>query len=56
MPPHERTRLLEKVAENISHWQSRNAQTAFYHDKRRRSRLHAAGIDLRKVRRCPLQL
>lgn len=55
-PARERTRLLEKVAANIQHWQERNAETARYHDKSTRRKLRAAGIDLRKVRRCPLRI
>jgi hypothetical protein len=53
---YERTRRLQKAASNIEHWQNRNAEAAFFHDRRKRRDLHRIGIDLRKVRRCPLHL
>lgn len=55
-PSRERTRLLEKVAATIEHWQRRNAEAAYYHDRRTRRELRAAGLDLRKVRRCPIRI
>jgi hypothetical protein len=53
MPPRERHRQLEKVLAIIEHHQRRNAHAAACHDKTRRRKLRKAGIDLRKVRRCP---
>lgn len=54
--PKERKRRLEKVADKIEYRQQRNEKAAYYHDKRRRRQLRNAGIDLRKVRRCPLRI
>ena len=54
--PKERKRRLEKVADKIEYRQQRNEKAAYYHDKRRRRRLRNAGIDLRRVRRCPLRI
>lgn len=52
----ERRRLLEKIAEKIDHWQRSAAKAAYYHKKKRRRQLRAAGIDLRRVIRCPLRI
>ena len=56
MSANERTRRLEKAAEKIEYWQARNEQAAFFHDKRQRRKLRKAGIDLRRLRRCPLRI
>ena len=54
--PKERKRRLERVADKIEYRQQRNQKAAYYHDKRRRRQLREAGIDLRKVRRCPIRI
>ena len=54
--PKERKRRLEKVADKIDYSQERAEKAAYYHDKRRRRQLRKAGIDLRRVQRCPLRI
>ena len=53
MSRHERRRRLEKAFSLICHWQGRNLEAAFYHDRSKRKKLHKAGIDLRKVLHVP---
>ncbi len=52
----ERDKRIEKVLDKILHWQHRNQEAARFHRKRRLRRLHEAGVDLRKVKRCPRRL
>jgi hypothetical protein len=53
MSRRERRRQLEKALSWICHWQERNAEAAFFHDRSRRKKLRKAGVDLRKVLRVP---
>lgn len=56
MPARERTRRLQKIARKIEYWQRTAAKAACSHRKRRRRELREAGIDLRRVIRCPLTI
>ncbi len=40
----------------ISYYRTRNAEARRFHTKTRKKLLRELGIDLRKVRRCPLLL
>ncbi|MCH7567678.1 MAG: hypothetical protein IH787_08495 [Nitrospirae bacterium] len=54
--PKGRTRRLESLVTKILYWQRRTAKAAYYHDRRRRRDLRAAGVDLRKALRCPTRI
>lgn len=52
--PHERTRRLENAHAKILYWQNRNVEAASRHDRTRRRRLEAAGVDLQTILLCPI--
>jgi len=44
---------LKLTARKIDYWQKRNVKSAYYHRRKRRSELLAAGVDLERAVRCP---
>ena len=52
--PGEKRSRLTKARDKICYHRRRNAEARHFHTKKRKAVLHALGIDLRSVRRCPL--
>lgn len=52
MSPHERTRRLEIIGKRILYLHRREEQVNRFHVRRRRKELRAAGVDLRRAKRC----